>query len=61
MIDVDFGDKIVLRDGEVGKLAGFMGRGRNALLVALPPAANGNKRKRVVRARDIEMIIKGED
>lgn len=61
MIDVDYGDKIVLRNGEAGICAGFPGRGRNAVMVRLKPAANGNKRMFVARSRDIVQIIKAED
>lgn len=61
MIDVNYGDKIVLRDGEVGVCAGFPGRGRNAVMVRLKPAANGNGRMRVVRSRDIAAIERNQD
>lgn len=61
MIDVNYGDKIVLRDGEAGTCAGFLGRGRNAVMVRLKPAANGNKRMFVARAKDIAAIERNQD
>ena len=61
MIDVSYGDKITLLDGEVGVCAGFPGRGRNSVMVRLKPAANGNKRMRVVRAKDILAIERSQD
>lgn len=61
MIDVTYGDKVVLRDGEAGVCVGFPGRGRNAVMVRLKPAPNGEKRLRVARSRDIAQIIKGDD
>jgi hypothetical protein len=54
----DYGDLITLNDGEVGVVTGFMGRGRNRVMVRLPPAENGNKRMRVIDATDVIKLVK---
>lgn len=61
MIDATYGDKVTMLNGEVGVVTGFMGRGRNALVLRLKPAANGNKRAAVVRAKDIAAIERSQD
>lgn len=61
MIDATYGDKITLLNGEVGIVTGFMGRGRNALVLRLKPAANGNKRATIARIKDIAAIERSQD
>lgn len=58
MIDVKYGDSVVLKSGEVGKFAGFIGRGHNKILVDLKPSANGRPRSDMVRADGIKEIIR---
>jgi len=57
MIDIRYGDKVVLKSGEVGRCAGFVGRGRNKIIVDLAPSANGRPRADMVRADYIKEII----
>lgn len=54
----DYGDEVVLLDGEKGVVSGFMGRGRNRVMLKLAPAANGNGRMRVIDATDVAELNK---
>ena len=60
MIDINYGDKIVLMNGEIGIMDGFMGRGRNALWIRLKPSPDGTPRADIVYEKDIRLIIKKE-
>jgi hypothetical protein len=57
MIKARYGDKVVLKSGEVGVFAGFAGRGRNLIIVDLEPSANGRPRASFAREDDIIEII----
>lgn len=57
MIEAGYGDKVVLKSGEVGVFAGFAGRGHNLIIVDLEPSANGRPRADFVREEDIIEII----
>ena len=60
MIEARYGDKVVLKSGEVGVFAGFAGRGRNLIIVDLEPSANGRPRASFVREEGIIKIIPSE-
>ena len=57
MIEARYGDKVVLKSGEIGTFAGFAGRGRNLIIVDLEPSANGRPRADFARESDIVEII----
>lgn len=57
MIEARYGDKVVLKSGEVGAFGGFAGRGHNLIIVDLEPSSNGRPRADFVRESDIIEII----
>lgn len=59
MIKARYGDKVVLKSGEVGRFAGFAGRGHNLIIVDLAPSENGRPRSDFVRENDIIEIRNG--
>lgn len=58
MRELKYGDKIVLKSGEVGKFAGFAGRGRRLIIVDLEPSENGRPRSDFVREDKIMTILR---
>ena len=54
----DYGDEVVLADGEKGIVTGFIGRGRNRVMLKLAPATNGNERMRIIDATDVADLNK---
>jgi hypothetical protein len=52
-IEFKYGDRITLKNGEVGTVVGFLGRGRNRVSLKLQPADNGNERATVIDATDV--------
>ena len=53
MSELRYGDKVVLKSGEVGKFAGFLGRGRDKILVDLAPSADGKPRCDMVSVKEV--------